>query len=765
MALVLLLGQLPWNVQAGRFPKSHTDLISLYDSFKALNTGAAIFSISKPLSLRFPDFHITLVSGKLAPIEVDPQIRSGFVFFGRGEARFTPRHAVERQQLRRFTGSDSLVGRFDWLVLRSINDQYQLKNLSLIPEEDGGIPEQVTKFVTDSETYLLKHRGFNLASRMLTEWVLGDSKFVLVAFRNLAEDDRFPPIYYYAYDPYAHESIRLFQHRPKRIGKPFYTVCSYPEGDYLAPPPKPTLRITKYNGWLQIDNKGFVRADLGADVFTGGKKVKLLYFQLSNLLTLSAVKDEAGDSLHFIREPEESGFTVFFPDSAAPKDTLRLLFTYTGQLMEKNAEGNWFLKDRIYWHPRLGYYRRAKYKLIFKCPANLQIVSLGRLVKDWYENGWHLSYFIQDTPAKASLFAMGNFTRDAFWGPDSVFIEIFSRSKNRDGAFRRILADVANSLYFYSRYLAPYKFKTLKIVEAPRLDSQGFPGFINLTWMSFSRQNQGVMEALRSHEVAHQWWGNHVGWRTYRDQWLSEGFAEYMSALYLAWATPSSGLFHEILRAWRDDIIEGGNIGVSLGLRRFGFSKQVLKNSELKDTGPVYLGHRLGQKEPLDYYLFVYEKAAYILHMLRYYLMDDKTGSDEKFWQLLRSFTDRYSDQEPSTYEFMQFVSDFLQEDMSWFFNQWIMNNDIPSFEYSYQTVRQPEGYFVVGDVIQKEVPGTFRAHVPVRIIFKQQPDWRGRIEVVGDSAGFRFGPFEEAPKAFEFNVDYAILAKVKRRK
>jgi aminopeptidase N len=35
-----------------------------------------------------------------------------------------------------------------------------------------------------------------------------------------------------------------------------------------------------------------------------------------------------------------------------------------------------------------------------------------------------------------------------------------------------------------------------------------------------------------AHETAHQWWGDMVSWRSYRDQWLSEGFAEYSGILY-----------------------------------------------------------------------------------------------------------------------------------------------------------------------------------------------------------------------------------------
>ena len=33
-------------------------------------------------------------------------------------------------------------------------------------------------------------------------------------------------------------------------------------------------------------------------------------------------------------------------------------------------------------------------------------------------------------------------------------------------------------------------------------------------------------------KLAHQWWGQAVGWKNYHEQWLSEGFAQYFAALY-----------------------------------------------------------------------------------------------------------------------------------------------------------------------------------------------------------------------------------------
>ncbi|MDQ7065170.1 MAG: M1 family aminopeptidase [candidate division KSB1 bacterium] len=760
--LMLIAAFIPIPLFSAEVYLKQPELKRAYAILKNASLSGESLQLGETVVLHLPDMTIRFLEGHFFPFASVNGRATGFAFVGRGEAVFEPRHELEKQQLHRFTDRDRLDAEFDYLVLRTADERMQVSRFQA--EANGqAVPGGLVKFNRTLQTALLERRGFNLPSRLLVEALHSQSQYVFAAFRNIRDSAVFPPIYYYVYDPRAHENIQLYEYRPRRLGQPFYTVCSYMEGDYLSPPPESPLRITKYNGWLQIDNKGFVKADLGADVFLDGYPIRSLYFQFSNLLHLHRVKDENGDSLEFIQEKDQNGFTVFFPSDYKAPDTLRLLFSYSGELMERNEDGNWYIRDRVYWHPRLGYYRRARYKLIFKYPKRLQVVSIGRLVRDWYENGWHLSYFIHNRPAKASLFAMGDFVRDGFYGPDSVFIEIYGRRTGNQRYFRKITADVANSLFFFSKFLHPYQFENLRIVEAPRLDSQGFPGFINLSYISFKMQYHGIMEALRSHEVAHQWWGNLIGWRTYRDQWLSEGFAEYMSALYLAWAFPATNLFDEIVRAWRDDIIEGGNIGVSLGLLRFGFSKDALRNSDLQQFGAIYLGQRLGQKEPMDYFLYVYEKAAYILHMLRWYMMDDRTGSDEAFWDMLNSFIRKYRGRDPSTRDFIEHVSDYLQQDMRWFFDQWLLSNAIPTYEYAYRFDRDSSGTWLRGRIIQKQVPENFRVDLPVHLAWPDGRRWRGRIAIRQPLTAFEFGPFADQPSSVIMNAGQAILAKVKR--
>src|SRR5205085_2200606 len=44
---------------------------------------------------------------------------------------------------------------------------------------------------------------------------------------------------------------------------------------------------------------------------------------------------------------------------------------------------------------------------------------------------------------------------------------------------------------------------------------------------------RGYFRVVAPHEVAHQWWGHTVGFSSYRDQWMSEGFADFSASLVL----------------------------------------------------------------------------------------------------------------------------------------------------------------------------------------------------------------------------------------
>jgi len=58
-----------------------------------------------------------------------------------------------------------------------------------------------------------------------------------------------------------------------------------------------------------------------------------------------------------------------------------------------------------------------------------------------------------------------------------------------------------------------------------------------------------IWKVVTPHEVAHQWWGQTVGFRSYRDQWMSEGFANTSASIFLQLTRPKPDDFREILEA------------------------------------------------------------------------------------------------------------------------------------------------------------------------------------------------------------------------
>jgi hypothetical protein len=737
------------------------DRFQTYAVLKNIELTGPVYVIEDSFRLELPDFSATFVKGYYKRLLANDTLNAGFIFHGEGFVDFTPRHEIEKNQLVRFTDGQNFHAEFDYFVLKKISVESGFAIPGKISDRED-IAKNTVDFALTAEASLLERLGFNLPSRMLTEFVLAPTGFTGCIFRNIGENPVYPPIYYYFYDPTSHEQVQLMQYRPRALGKPFYTVNRYHLGDYLAPPPENTLRITQYNGWIEILKNGKITADLGIDIYSGFRKIKLLYFQLSKLLKLEWATSMYGDSLKFIQEKEQTGFTLFLPDTVEPADTLRLNFHYTGNILEKGNNGSLYLQDPVHWHPRLGYLKRGRYKIIFKYPREMQLLANGDLLKEWGEGEKRLSYYFQRVPVKASMFVVGKFKKSDFQGPSNIAINIFSSTQRNSNVIQTVHRNIASSLYFYSQNLVPFGHNQIKIVESTGIDSQGFPGFVKLSQLAFRPEAGGVLAALRSHEIAHQWWGNVVGWRSYRDQWLSESFAEYFGALYLAYTRPDSRQFQQILTAWRDDLLEGGNIGVSLGLKRFGFSKEALRNSDIEKAGPIYLGIRLGQKESAEYYLLVYQKGAYLLHTLRNYLRDDDSGSDEKFWGLLRDYLTQYYGKDPSTKDFIEITSKHAGEEMDWFFEQWLLDSIIPEYSLQYEIIFVDGEYNISGKIEEKVADQKFKSFIPVSIQFADAASQRTRFVFTGNQFEFELGPYNHKPVEIEFNTDRAVLARFK---
>ena len=163
-----------------------------------------------------------------------------------------------------------------------------------------------------------------------------------------------------------------------------------------------------------------------------------------------------------------------------------------------------------------------------------------------------------------------------------------------------------------------------------------------------------------AHELAHQWWGHAVGPQNYHERWLSEGLAQYFSALY-AQHEGGDDIFSDVLKQMH---------------------QWALRHSR---EGPIYLGYRLGhiEGEPRVFRALVYNKAAMVLHMLRRLIGDDK------FFGGLRRFYAARRFQKAGTDDLQRAFEAETETSLERFFERWIHGAALPRLRFSYR-VEQP---------------------------------------------------------------------------
>ena len=232
---------------------------------------------------------------------------------------------------------------------------------------------------------------------------------------------------------------------------------------------------------------------------------------------------------------------------------------------------------------------------------------------------------------------------------------------------RELAARAADIAQFYQSLVgdSPYSSFTVAIVESdlPGGHSPGYFAMLNqplpsssLVWRNDPAAFANYSDFFIAHELAHQWWGQAVGWRNYHEQWLSEGFAQYFAALY-AQHQKGDPLFVSMLRQFR----------------KWGIDSS--------DQGPVSLGYRLGhiRGESRVFRALVYNKGAAVLHMLR------RLVGDEAFFSGLRRFYTTWRFHKAGTGDFREAMEHESGMPLERFFQQWIYGSTIPKVKVSYR--------------------------------------------------------------------------------
>jgi aminopeptidase N len=270
--------------------------------------------------------------------------------------------------------------------------------------------------------------------------------------------------------------------------------------------------------------------------------------------------------------------------------------------------------------------------------------------------------------------------------------------------------------------------------------------------MGIQNRFSEFIQEVTPHEVAHQWWGHLVGWSTFHDQWLSEGFADFSAGIYLQATEKKPDKYLKYWDRARESILEKNEFG-----RR------------ANDAGPIWQGFRLNTfKNPGAYNKMVYPKGGYVLHMLRWMMYDPATG-DKDFIAMMKDFVQTYKDRNPYTEDFYEIVNKHMKPNMdldgnrtmAWFFREWVYGTDIPRYDFEYKLSNNGDGtQQLTATLTQKDVGPNFKMIVPIYGDVDGRMVLLGRARVAGpDKPVTITAKLPVRPRRVVINANYDVLA------
>ncbi|MFC2167336.1 M1 family aminopeptidase, partial [Acidobacteriota bacterium] len=640
--------------------------------------------------------HFEFKSGRLDIIESVRGRYHTVVFEGEGLFKLDPPTQIERNQLKKFTKSERLEERFEKAVL-SFTDNTAEEFMAALGIEltDGALENQESKTCKESRKRILRQYQRNIDSRLLEDIASGGMGYFIADIASKSKGK-----FIYEIDPHSREEVSLWQFKqaPREIVDVW---CSFHFADqYEGVLPVRDKRvdlieIPHFEVDLTLKKNGNMKAIVILDCVSLKKSVMSIPFTISKLVNVDEVLDDQGRPCFFVHEKardrigepplKQQELVVVLPSPLQKGEQKKLTISYHSEEIINLEQDVYSIRDTTIWYPNYGYLSRSSSKMTYRIPPDLQIVSVGTKTREWEENGNKCSTWEQNIPVAAICFNYGDLRHYRVAMEELPPVDVYASGLRIDAtSMHNMGADVFNSLNLFQRLFSPYPFSSIIVTEIPWSYGQGFPGFLHLGHFSFRDEvYSGINEAFKGHEVSHQWWGHLVGWETYHDQWLSEGFAEYSGALFaqMTLADKNKKLFERIVEDWKDDILNRG----SRAFVRYGFPKLDKRLTMGSESGPIWLGTRLSSsKSPLDYNILVYEKGAYVIHMLRMMMRDFKEKNDDKFFAMIKDFIETYEWRNATTEGFRRIVEKHMRIDMKWFFDQWIYGTDIPTYKFKW---------------------------------------------------------------------------------
>jgi hypothetical protein len=731
---------------------------SVYQQLRNIQMNGEAVSVSN-LTLRRDAATFHLRSGNVCFLPPVQGKVTGAVFVGDGNLVLDPPITAEQQSLHLLTKDSEFSETFSQMVLRFTDKTYEEIKKSGGPASsgcDGGI-------FRDSQAVLRKKLHYNLDGHILADVLSTEAGGLFVAF---VHGKHYSDKEVFAVDPHgalalvmpvAPEEVQFLTYDESKLGvwASFHLASEY--GNHTA-------RGSQQNSVVHIEHQTLdttieKNANLIGKATTAfvsrTNGLRVVPFNLAGSLRVQSVVTESGQQLTFIQEDkkDDPDLFVILPKALASGEKLTFTTTYSGkEAVSNEGGGNYYPIARMNWYPNnadMSFGEFSSYDLTFRIPKGMKMAATGVLVSEKNEGNENVSVWKSEQTFPVAGFNFGRFKEEsaklekppydieAYANQDlPADIRALQQAAEGDlpgqhgamvalgtmtttGMTKKALAEGELAIQLYTDYFGPTPFRRLAVTQQTAMNyGQSWP---DLVWLPITyfydstiRHQLGMddphayFKVVAPHEVAHQWWGQTVGINSYRDQWMSEGFADFSASLYLQ--AVYSREPQQYMQFWQDER------KLLLERDKEGF--------RAIDAGPLVMGYRLSNSRT-GFSLtrrLIYPKGAYVLHMLREMMFDRRTG-DQDFKAMMRDFVATYSGRAASTEDFQAMVEKHMTPDMravgggnmNWFFDEYVYGTALPSYQLDASFEKDPAGDVVLKfKATQSNVDEHFRMLVPL---------------------------------------------------
>ncbi|HEY3975412.1 MAG TPA: M1 family aminopeptidase [Candidatus Sulfotelmatobacter sp.] len=704
---------------------------------------------------------------------------TGAVFTGDGNFVLEPPTASERNSLKLLTKENDFNENFSQMVLRFTDSSYDD-----IKRGGNAAPSSCDAGLLKESQHTTRHNRelkYNLETRILEDLLNPEPGGLFVAF---IHGKRYDSRELFEIDPHAaRDQVDFMTYDENKYGD----WASFPISEEHK---KESLGQPISIDHQQLDTTLEKSANLigkATTTFTARlNDVRVVPLNLFRTLRVRQVTTTDGQPLSFIQEDknDDAEFAVILPKALGRGEQFTIVTQYEGkEAVINEGGGNYYPVARENWYPsnpgsRFGSY--VTYDMTFRIPKGMQIAATGVRVSDNNDGSQNVTVWKSEAPQTEAGFSFGKLKMEeaklekpeyqvqSYANVDSPgWVQELQHTAQGDspssggGMFgalhdtpqgalgtlsttalnKKALAEGQLAVQLYTDYFGPSSFKHLQLTQQTACNfGQSWP---ELVWipicyyfdstvrhqLGMDWGDRGYWKVVTPHEVAHQWWGHTVGFGSYRDQWMSEGFADMSASLYLSMIEKNPKKFITFWNDERELLLERD----AQGFRAI-------------DAGALTMGYRTSNSRTgfETTRRLIYPKGAYVLHMIRM-MMHDRQSGDQRFKEMMQDFVNTYRGKAATTEDFKAMVEKHMSPEMDaegnhkmdWFFNEYIYGTQLPTYKVDTTFDKGADGDLVLSlKLSQSNVDDKFRMLVP---LYLEMDDgnviFLGRARLVGNSS------------------------------